>query len=46
MVVNTFFQAKHACMTIPLEKEHLAFVTRTQTLDANGYSQTQLLKNV
>ncbi len=41
-----FSQTKHTCVTIPLRKEHLALVTITQTLDANGYSQTQLLKNV
>jgi hypothetical protein len=33
-------------MTIPLGKKHLALVTMTQTLNTNGYSQTQLLKNV
>jgi len=39
-------QAKHTCMIIPLGKKHLTLVNMTQTLDANGYSQTQLLKNV
>jgi len=39
-------QAKHACTTIPLGKGHIALVTMTQTLNANGYSQTQLPKNV
>jgi len=33
-------------MTIPLGKEHLALVTMTQTLDTDGYLQTQLLKNM
>jgi hypothetical protein len=41
-----FSQTKHACMTIPLGKEHLALVTMTQTLDTDGYSQIQLLKNM
>jgi len=41
-----FSQTKHACMIIPLGKEHLALVTMTKTLDTDGYSQTQLLKNM